>query len=195
VSPTEKTRFFVEGDYGGVRYFKFGNPVNDSTYFKGFIGINGKITEKTTGVIKAGHQMREFMNKDIDDLDNFAAELNLENQFSPRTAFLLKASRGSLTDTFVGDGTAVQTDFYLGMRHAFTPRLGLNLGYAYAMDRYYVSGKFMETFTGTVDLRYNFRRWLNFGLGYLYKDRNSKKYSSSGEYLDNIFSIDAGVTF
>jgi len=194
VQPTGKTRFFAEGDYGYVGYDKFGNPTKDSEYIKGFVGVNGKITEKTSGVIKGGYQMREFKDKVSKDMNNWAAEINLENKFSSRTTFLLEGSRGSLTSTYQGDGTKLDTDFYLGMRHAFTPRLGLNLGYAYAIDKYR-SGRKDQIYTAITELKYNFRKWLTMDLGYKYAERDSRKSTSDADYANNIFSLGAGVIF
>jgi hypothetical protein len=82
-----KTSLFVKYNEGAIDYIESSN-MNDSDYFDYNLGLEGKLTPKTNGVIEIGSQEREYKDKDK-KFTTFLYRLSTNTMFSERKSLKL----------------------------------------------------------------------------------------------------------
>jgi len=166
-----KTRFFVEGNYGTGEYVESSDNGNDVEYWKAYLGVQGKISKKISGVAKAGYQIRDYNSGD--QLKAMAADITLDYNFSPKTKFSLKLSQDSRDGNYSADGFNKNTTAILSANYAFNRKLNADLGLISYMHDKYESGRRDKTFTSSIGLNYLFGKWMTMTLSLVRIERES----------------------
>lgn len=186
-----KTRFFVEADFGTGTYSETSVTDNDVKYWKMYLGVQGVLNRKTTGVVKFGFQDRSY--KDGSRLNAPALEANLHYSYSPKTKFSLMLSRDSREGSYFADGFNKNFTVSFSESYAFNRRLTADLCFINYMHDEYQSGRRDDTYTSSVTLNYLFKKWMTVSLSFYHIDRKSNNLLAA--YVNNKCSISAKLEF
>lgn len=185
-----KTRFLLEYDLGMVEYTKASNKDNDADYGKVWVGVDGKLTSKLSGLVKFGFENRSY--KGGTDNNTSDIDINVDYRYSPKTTVSILVSRGTQEATNRSDSFSDTTSLSLSCNYAMRPRLALKLGMDYSLQDY-KSGKQDNNLGESVALEYAFHNWLKMLLSYNYNLRDSS--TSNNSYQNNIYSLGMEVAF
>lgn len=189
-----KSRFFLEYATTDISYDVL--PTNgvalDSDEQVISVGIEWDITGKTSGSVKVGQTDKDFdaAARDDGDFTSWEAELS----WSPRTYshfFLSTSRRPSETN---GTGNFIDSRTYQVMwLHDWSSMVHSNVRIASGDDSYDQDPREDDRFDFSASLDYDFRRWLNVGIGYRYSEKDSN--IAAFNYEKNVFfiSIDASL--
>ena len=186
-----KTSALLQYDYINIDYRE--NILSDSTEHRFLTGILWDITSKSRGTIKVGYGLRQV--DQGDNRNDLIGEARLDHRFTPKTSAYLQFTR-RVEETDIADTSAVLSHrLLLGYRQRVAPRWTAAADLNYTREAY--QGEFTsngetgertdDNYGARVGLGYLFRSWLNFGLGYIYLDRNSNfdnfSYTNNTVYL------------
>jgi hypothetical protein len=173
-----KTIFFGEVYYGQTATdpnmpLLPANP--DMSFVGGYAGVRGNFTQKLSGMVKAGYEVREFSDGSTSFGDP-VVDLALTQRFSEKQSASLTYSRLSnvsiqyTRQSYTADTVGVQFMQILAPSHKWRA----NLGGSYAMYQYEQAGG--STFSAlqysydyvraSVSLAYQMQRWATASLGY-----------------------------
>jgi hypothetical protein len=155
----------------------------DNVQHQGFIGVRFDPTAKLRGYFRAGLGWKDFQNERSftagtrDDILTWVIQADLEYLYSDRLTFNLEGER-STRDT---SDTRYTHFFYnsvsAGVDFAFYEKWLANLGGELEYIEYQGSGIFDDRFdtilSGELGLSYAFRDWLNLGVFYQIRGRDS----------------------
>jgi len=183
----DKTKAFVEAKQTNFNYSSSSSSL-DSTETLYHAGLRWQATAKTQGEVKVGSFDKDFDSVTETDGDGTSYEASIT--WSPKTY-----SNLTLTSSRKPDESAIANEnFYtatltsLNWNHEFSKQITVILDASQAEDDYSATRKDKTTNAG-VAVKYNFRRWLDFGLSF----KNSKRTSnnSANEFTDNIVMLSA----
>ena len=195
-----KTSILGEVDYNLVRYDV---PVvardrdSDSWFFK--LGVKGDLTAKTTILLKAGWQWKDYENPNRQDWDGLIAELNFIWKYRDPSEVRVFGGRANVESLEQGANYYVTSYGGAEVRHFLSERLIVRLAALGGVNEYpedpllgvNSADRVDHFFDAGVSLKYQMRRWLAFELGYnfLILDSNFDQF----DYRDN--RIRASVLF
>jgi hypothetical protein len=195
-----KTSVLGEFEYNMVRYDQ---PVvardRDSDAWRFKIGVKGDLTAKTTVLIKAGWEWRDYENPRREDWDGLIAEVNVIWKYREPSEVRVFGGRANVESLFEGTNYYVSTYGGAEVRHFLSERLilrvrGLGGVNDYPEDVLLGPGSADRSdtfFEAGISLKYQMRRWLAFELGYNYLVLNSNL--DEFDYTDN--RVTASVLF
>lgn len=195
-----KTSGFAEYDHKEVDYklnaAEWPLLNNNSSVDSGSLGLTWEATETSKGTVKAGYLHKNFSGANKKDYGTWTASADINHDFSDYTALTLNAARTVNEATLSGTRYLISTGGYAELRHVFlTKFMGVVHG---AISR----DKFSDATGGTSDptvtrrdltvnsgagLKYRIQDWLETGLDYTHKDRNSNL--NENDYDENLYSI------
>lgn len=155
------------------------NPLN-STIKEFLLGIKWEATAKTSGFVKVGYEEKDFdsvMREDFGGFDWSASVI-----WEPREYASIELFTGADTDETNGEGNFIRGRTHSAQwRHEWLERLRSNVTVTWNNNRY--EGQLLQGFDIRADdnfsfsgsVYYQFRRWLNFELGYRYSERDSNR--------------------
>lgn len=159
----------------------------DSSNRDFLVGATWQATARTTGTFKIGRREKQFDEASRDDFSGVGWDLGVT--WKPRTysVFAFGTSR-SIEETNGTSGDAIDSkDFSASWNHAWRKRLSSNVHLGYGMEDYLRSPREDDRYTAGAALNYQMRRWLTFGAGYDYSERDSN--DNTFDYDDNLFRI------
>jgi hypothetical protein len=174
-----KTSVFVEYEFADISYDT--NTDSDSVESRYYTGLEWDITAKTRGRIKLGYIDKNFDKSSMDDQDGFSYEIQTQHNFTPKRALQLIGFRRFNESTMVTSTTYLSTGLSAAWLQRFTEKWSGTLSASYSNEEY--KGDF--TFNGVTGerdddlfsiapaLRYEFREWMLFDLGYVFTQRDS----------------------
>ncbi|MFT6085188.1 MAG: hypothetical protein ACJAWT_000226 [Glaciecola sp.] len=170
----------------------------DSEQISYLVGLKWEATAETAGFAKIGYQEKNFdspLREDFDGID-WAAGIIWE----PTKYSTVEITTNNDTNETNGEGNFIRgRDYAVEWRHEWLGRLRSSASYTWGTDRY--EGQSSES---TFDIReddlvrfraslyYQFRRWMNIEVGYIYDQRDSNR--TVIEYDRNQFIINALFT-
>ncbi|MEK7675322.1 MAG: outer membrane beta-barrel protein [Verrucomicrobiota bacterium] len=172
--------------FGELYYGQTGTDPNDPVTIKpphaefigGFLGVSGSFTEKLSGSVKAGYEMREFSDRTpAPSLP--VVEASVTQRFSEKTSLALSYSRrGYVSVQFLKQSyTADMINLSLVQWVGTSGKLRATLGGAYDLYQYEKVGAFAErkddSYTAYLNLNYDLRLWLKANLGYHFESFRS----------------------
>ncbi len=185
-----KTSLFVEYEYLDVSYKKDIQPDSREHHYYG--GIQWDITAKSRGTVKAGYGVKDFTGSETGNSEDFILEAQIDHKFTPKTSVILRASRQT-NETNISGYDFILTDIVeLEYLQRLTGKITADIKLLYEKDDYegdptIVGRRLVDKYySGAFALRYQFREWLGFDLGYIYMERDSN---------DNDFDYDTNVVF
>ena len=135
------------------------------------VGLAWEFTAKTRGEVKVGHSARDY---DGDDFSSSNLHWEAEVEWRPKSysRFQLRTARASV-ETY-GSGLFVNTQKYeLAWNHAWSGFLSSELATGMMDDEYEASSRDDERLFWKAQLGYEYASWLNFKLGYQYRENDS----------------------
>ena len=167
-----KTRLLAEYRYDQYDYLLTSSRL-DSDKDTLLVGVTWAATARTLGTLKFGQERRDFDDSALDDRDGSSWEADLTWQPAQRSTLVFNSSKG--TD----EGSATEelieaTRLRVSWNQQLSPRMSSDVFYAYADEDYQdLIGREDEINEFGASVRYEFARWMDIGLGYTYKDRDS----------------------
>lgn len=191
-----KTQMVLEARVKEFHYDQdaVGTASLDSTDTRVLVGVKWDKTYKTTGTAQVGYVQKNFDSTSRVDGQDFTWEVGVE--WKPRTysTFNLNTSR-DFSET-AGAGNFTSTDkITAGWKHDWSKQLStnLNMDYSEASFDQDTTGRSDESLNVTASVDYEMRRWLKFGAGYTYSERDSTL--NSFDFERNQVEAFATVTF
>jgi hypothetical protein len=192
-----RTAVFGRYDYQLIRYDLASAEIRDSDSHFGWVGLRGDLTAKTSAEVRFGAQYQDFA--DGTSETDWVAHANVVWKYREPSQVRVFVERSSNQSTFffptpggpVLDNTYIATYGGVEVAHRWTPRLAVKLfglvGTNEYPDEVTVGNKTAErldwTYSAGVGARYDFRRWLAFELGYVFRSRDSN--FSQFDYTEN----------
>jgi len=186
-----KTRIFAEADFGMGQYPQALSNSSDSTYYKAWIGTEGRLTNKITGTPKVGYSGRMY--KSGESISGIVVSLDLLYKKSEKLSFGLNLSRESDQGDYASQGADEITRAGLRGNYAFNSRFSATLGILDFTYEDYEGGLKSSTYNSFIGLKYMFAKWFD-----LYLDiRHMEKHTNDPlvGYMNNVVSLTANAKF
>ncbi len=177
-----RTSLLLEFDYIDIDYRE--EILGDSREKTVFAGLRWEVSEKTQGLAKFGHIWR-----DIDEggsREAFIGEIRLDYRFTPKTSTYFSLTRRFEETDVASTNSVFSHRAQLGYRQKITTRWNAMADLIWYKNDYRglttigngsgqveTGHRLDDNFGGRLTAGYLFRRWLNFGIGYSYIQRNS----------------------
>lgn len=189
-----KTRVFLEVASKDLNYDVeplVGGSLN-SDELSVMLGVKWEITGKTSGTAKGGRVSKDFdaASRGNRDRNNW----EIEAQWSPRTysTFFLTSSRLIRETNGTGDFIDSRETSVLWI-HDWSARVHTRLDVGQGIDKFSNNPREDDLRNAGLKISYDFRRWINVGLGYSYIERESNtavfNYSRRVYFLDISLSL------
>jgi hypothetical protein len=155
------------------------------------VGVEWDASAKTSGHVKVGMYDRQYDSGARSDDDGFTWEVGVT--WLPRTYSEVDLKTRRFTQETNGLGNAINTQEYsLGWNHHWNQRAQTNLGVRYYTEDYQGADREDDNYVAEARYDYEYRRWLDLGVGYRYEDRDSDINSFS--YNANIVFLEARLS-
>lgn len=191
-----KTDALVEVRYIDTEYDTT-NPLDsagslDSEEYNYLVGVAWDATAKTSGSVKVGAYDRTYDSNARTDDDGFSWEVDLT--YKPRTYSRFNLESRRYTQETNGLGDAVDTNMTtLSWNHDWSSRSSTILSLGGGQEDYTSSDRSDDIYDVEASYNYAFRRWVDFGVGYRYEDRDSDldlfDYSRNEVFLEANLSL------
>ena len=197
-----KTSVLGAVDYIWIRYDQAESArLNDSEGWRFWLGLKGDLTAKTTVLVRAGWEWKNYDNPIQRDWDGLVAEGNIIWKYREPSQVRLFGGRANVESTFQGQPyyvsnyAGVEARHFIGERLTLTARaLGGVNDYPYVTVTPDKVAKRSDTFfEAGVSLRYQMRKWLAFELGYNFLDLSSN--FDEFDYTDNRVKASVILTY
>ncbi|MDT0584080.1 outer membrane beta-barrel protein [Brumicola blandensis] len=152
----------------------------DSTQVSYLIGLDWEATAQTSGYAKIGYQEKDFDSPFREDFDGVDWEAGV--LWEPVEYSTVELTTGANTNETNGEGNFIRgRDYQVEWRHEWLDRLRTRVSYTWGNDRY--EGQTVGNIGVRQDdlarfrasMYYQFRRWINFELGYIRDERDSNR--------------------
>jgi hypothetical protein len=196
-----KTRVFIEGGWTRIEFPE--RDVYDSNNWWVWVGARTTPAAKIVGEIKGGWSMKVWDDDVVgDDVITFGMEGNLYFDPTPRTRLTLTLYRRIQDATFTTTENVVYGSSYtstggkFGVRQGFGPRLegfgSFGLEYLQFNEKGLASEKRRDRLIeAAVGLRYRIWKWIFFGMGYEF--RNKESTIEVEDYTENRFMASISI--
>jgi len=184
---TAKTALFVQGEHIAIDYDENSNL--DSRHNNYYLGIQMQTSANTRGRVKVGYGMRD---DDTTESNAYLGEAQVDYFFTPKTSLYLQGTRRILETNQIGARSILSHRVLLGYRQRMAARWSGNASLFFARNEYngivrIASDYYYDEFGGRATLGFAPRPWINFGVGYEYRERDSnfdsEDYRSSTIFL------------
>lgn len=178
-SLTPKTSIFLQAEYIWIDYVDDINSDSDEMNY--FIGLQMKTSAKTRGRVKLGYGQKGYDESGLDDRGEWLAEGQFDYFFTPKTSIYLRGLRRVHATDSLGTNDIMTHRVQLGYRQRMTAKIRAEAAFHYRNDEYDgevtvkgETGERDDNYYGfTAALGFSPRPWLNFSLGYEYRERDS----------------------
>ncbi len=194
-----KTSVFVEYEFSDISFDT--NSDSDSVENRFYVGVEWDATAKTRGRVKVGYIDKDFDSSGVDDQDGFSFEIQSQHNFTPKRALRVTGFRRFNESSMINASTYLTTGISTAWLQRFTEKWSGTLALGFSNDQYREETTFNgitderddDLFTFSPAVRYDFRKWMSFDLGYVFARRNSN--FSFFEYDNNtlFFRIDLSI--
>lgn len=160
-----KTRLFLEYDLGSTNYVNRDNDSGDLDQTVYWIGVDGRITSKITGRVKAGFQETEYQ----DSSSNNSSETlyaDLTYKMHDNISLKLEALRKTVSARVTSESTSDYNSFSLICDYfpRFNKKMALQGKVQYILNEYQ-SGREDEYYRWGVGMKYLLKKWLKVEAG------------------------------
>ncbi len=136
------------------------------------VGVEWDATAKTSGHVKVGMYDRQYDSNAREDDEGFTWEVGVT--WLPRTYSAVDLITRRFTQETNGLGDAVNTqDYSLAWSHNWNQRAQTTLRGQYFIEDYQGASREDDNYVGEARFDYEYRRWMDLGVGYRYEDRDS----------------------
>jgi hypothetical protein len=182
---------YVDTEYDNTDPLRLGGSL-DSEEYNYLVGLAWDATSKTSGSVKVGMYDRQYDSSFRKDDDGFSWEVDLT--YRPRTYswFNLESKRYSEETNGLGDAIDANKTT-LSWNHDWNSRSSTVMSFMYGNEDYTASDREDDRYGVQATYNYNFRRWVDFGVGYRYEDLDSDldfyDYSRNEVFLEAKLSM------
>jgi polysaccharide biosynthesis protein VpsM len=172
-----KTAAFLEYRLVDISYLS--DSGLDSTEHHFLAGVQWDITAKSKGSVRAGYGVKDFSGPS-GNVNTFIAEARIKHQFTPKTSVTLTGFRKTDETNIATSLYAITSQAEVKYEQLLTSKI-TGLADLLYMNEKYESGVTAgntahiedNVYQATVGLQYEFQRWLNSSIGYVYTRRDS----------------------
>jgi hypothetical protein len=146
----------------------------DSSELKYLLGATWDATAKTSGTVKFGYAEKDFDSAAREDDDGVSWELSM--RWSPKSYSVVDISTDKKAEETDGTGNYIDmTSLDLQWTHAWSDIWRSRLYYGASNSDYVSSTREDDLISYGLGVDYDVRRWLNFGVDYVYSERDSNQ--------------------
>lgn len=174
-----RTSIFVEYEFSDIAFDTYTNA--DSVENRYYAGLQWDVTAKTRGRLKLGYIDKDFDRSFVEDQSGFSWELQTMHNFNPKRAMQINTFQRFNESNMIDSYTFLTSGIRASWLQRFSEKWSGTLMGSYTKDNY--KGIFIyedkeneredKIFSIAPALRYEFKKWLLFDLGYAYTKRNS----------------------
>ena len=167
----------------------------DSTEEGYLLGIKWDITDKTTGIYKAGYQSKDFDGSGYDDTTSLKMELKANYDLTSRSSISL-TEKNEFTETDEDNAYYIHTNTLLMVyEQSLTERFTGFLGLSYIHEDYGELDRKDVTFDISPSLAYTYNDLLTFNAAYTFENVRSKGTADVEDYRKNsiLLSVSASL--
>jgi len=166
----------------------------DSTTSRALVGVKWDKTFKTTGTAQIGYIQKNFDDTARVDGQDLTWEVGVEWKPKSYSTFNLNTSRDFSETSGAGNFTSTDS-ITASWKHEWSKKISTNIDMSYSEDSFDqdTTGRSDENLRFGASVDYKFRRWLDFGTGYSYSERDSTL--NSFDYKRNQVEAFATVIF
>jgi hypothetical protein len=187
-----KTSLFFEYAFKDIGYSN--DTSLNSKEHNFFLGVEWKITAKSTGSVKAGYSLRNFADSGTNN-KTFVFEGKMDHKFTPKTSLTLTASRKTDETNIPSTFFVLTNEFGLNYQQMLTSKITGSLTLGYTNESYgadltfggFTAKRKDNIYQLSLGLQYEFRKWLKAGISYGHTIRDSNfpdfNYSSNAVLL------------
>lgn len=183
---TPKTAVFIQGEYITINYNQGINV--DSHQSNYYLGAQMQTSAKSRGRIRVGYGAQKYSGNQEEDRHDFLAEVQLNYAFTPKTSAYLQGTRRLLESDQIGAKNILAHNALLGYRQRIMNRWQGDANIFYNRNEYQgtvtigpqtSANYYSNEIGGSAMLGFSPFSWINLGLGYEYRERNSNIDSES----------------
>ncbi len=181
-----KTKALLEYQHGKILYSI--DKTKDAAYDELLIGLDGDITAKISGSAKIGFQLREYRAKE--DWKKPVVYIDTVYEVSEKTSLDLGIIRSADESAFTQENYYELNKALLGLQQKITKKTTFSFVPSFEYDIYPATSAIKrkdKIWDITAALDVAARKWLNTGLSYNFKKRDSNV--NSDDYQGNITSV------
>ncbi len=174
---TAKTQTFFEAQYTNYDYYDQTAPINltsvDQRYL---VGVIWDATAKSTGEFKVGYLSKNMADPSLPDFGGWSAWSEFTYLPQKQTTLTFNLARGTKESSFRFASYYDSYEAGVSLNHDLTRRLTFDAELRYQNDIYEMidNSDRTDTYTnGGAGLNYEVLRWLDVGLEYVYRSRDS----------------------
>lgn len=174
-----KTALFIAGDYIEVGYDR--DSLDDSTERNYYGGVQWLMTARSVGRIKVGWGEKDYVRASTEDQDNAVVEVQVQHWLTPKTSLGLSGWRKTNETTVEGPAGSLSNGGQLVYRQRFTRKFSGEAAFGFVRDSF--AGDFIffdrvgertdDYYKAHVKFGFAMYPWLNLGLEYAFKERDS----------------------
>lgn len=144
-----------------------------------FTGAYWRGSSKMSGAFRVGYTAADFKDEDIDDIAGFGADVDMTYRYSEITRFRLIGQRSVepvTTSQRERGNYYILTSAGISLIHHKWDRITTELSYRYYYREFNISetqDRVDEENVAGLTLRYDFRRWIGFSVGYQFEKTDS----------------------
>lgn len=199
-SASPKTSVLVEYDLGTINYENINNS-NDSAYGQIRVGLKGKLTPKTIGILKVGQQNRKYNQLTGQDANPPTLSLSTLTDFSERTGLRLVANRDFIQSIYAPNPYYISTGLTIELNQKIVQKWAGTVTVRYETNDYpnattesNITKKRQDNYPQLgFGIKYDILEWVQATAGYLYKERNSN--FDSFDYKNSLINLGVTATF
>lgn len=146
----------------------------DSSERKYLLGAEWDATAKTSGTLKFGYSEKDFDSASRTDDDGLSWELAM--RWSPKSYSVVDIATAKEAEETDGIGNYIDTTtFDIQWTHAWNDLLRTRIYYGLSEGDYVSSDRKDDQTSYGLGVDYDMKRWLNFGMDYVYSERDSNQ--------------------
>jgi hypothetical protein len=182
---TPKTSIFLQVESIWIDYDE--DITSDSDEMNYFVGLQMTTSAKTRGRVKVGYGQKKYDESGLSDRDEWLVEGQFDYFFTPKTSIYLRGFRRVHETDSLGFTDILTHRVRFGYRQRFTAKLRGEAALSYRNDDYNGDNREDDYYSFTTALGFSPKPWLNFSLGYEYRDRDSNL--DGNDYTNNTLFI------
>jgi polysaccharide biosynthesis protein VpsM len=193
-----KTSAFIEYDRKSVDFTPASTTLDNSMDTIS-LGITWEATARSKGTVKAGRTSKDFNDPSVKDFTDWSWSIDLDHKFTEATSMVLVGQREVNETNAVGVAYFTTTGAYAEFSHRFLSKMAFLLRGSYGKDLYSnavppetLKREDKTNMLGT-GLKYFMQDWLEFGIDYNKRDRNSN--IDANDYRETLYILSVSMMF
>ena len=164
-----------------------------------FLGLTWEIEGRSKGTVKFGRTSKDFEEPAVDDFAVWNWSIDLNHAFSEDTSLTVVGRRQVNETNWYGTAYFITTGVYGELSHRFVSKMALLLRGSYGTDEFsnavFPSTTVREDKTNMLGagLKYFMKDWLEFGVDYNKRNRDSNIDAS--DFKETLYILTANMSF